>query len=339
MYFFVRGHGGRSLHFVLRSGRGLGKGRELIIHARGFGEAYFLRDHGGQPAPNGGGRVGQSVGDDRSARSAGHDAHHLVPSFAHGRAIAPAAGFVGTAGRERAEDLHEHIARQGIGHADVHRAAEQVVAAQQGTAVAPHALPEVQGVALFRHAVQGTQHLRGCVKVEHSHRGAGYAQRLGYSHAQYRVAQHSLLPVGRAHARAGCHEQGLARARRQHAPHGGHAEGEGVVQSHRSVDVPLGQRVFHAGSQFRAFTARFDPVHALRQDARGLGADADHRKGRVRAHGGACGGEEFRIGMFPAGGHEPYATRLLAAARAGHQIFKSFAEDGALAFLHSHSAS
>ena len=53
----------------------------------------------------------------------------------------------------------------------------------------------------------------------------------------------------------------------------------------------------------------------------------------------ACGGEEFRIGMFPAGGHEPYAARLLAAARAGHQIFKSFAEDGALAFLHSHSAS
>ena len=51
------------------------------------------------------------------------------------------------------------------------------------------------------------------------------------------------------------------------------------------------------------------------------------------------GGEEFRIGMFPAGGHEPYAARLLAAARAGHQIFKSFAEDGALAFLHSHSAS
>ena len=50
MYFFVRGHGGRSLHFVLRSGRNLGKGRELIIHARGFGEAYFLRDHGGQPA-------------------------------------------------------------------------------------------------------------------------------------------------------------------------------------------------------------------------------------------------------------------------------------------------
>ena len=51
------------------------------------------------------------------------------------------------------------------------------------------------------------------------------------------------------------------------------------------------------------------------------------------------GGEEFRIGMFPAGGHEPYAARLLAAARAGHQIFKSFAEDGAFAFLHSHSAS
>lgn len=47
VYFFVRGHGGRSLHFVLRSGRNLGKGRELIIHARGFGEAYFLRDHGG----------------------------------------------------------------------------------------------------------------------------------------------------------------------------------------------------------------------------------------------------------------------------------------------------
>jgi len=43
--------------------------------------------------------------------------------------------------------------------------------------------------------------------------------------------------------------------------------------------------------------------------------------------------------MFPAGGHEPYAARLLAAARAGHQIFKSFAEDGAFAFLHSHSAS
>ena len=103
---------------------------------------------------------------------------------------------------------------------------------------------------------------------------------------------------------------------------------------------PQGQRVFHAGSRFRAFTARFNPVHALRQDARGLGADADHRKGRVRAHGGACGGEEFRIGMFPAGGHEPYATRLLAAARAGHRILEGFAEDGALAFLpHSHSAS
>lgn len=62
------------------------------------------------------------------------------------------------------------IARQGIGYADVHRAAEQVVAAA-GAAVAPDALPEVQVVALFRHAVQGAQHRGHCVEVEHAHRG------------------------------------------------------------------------------------------------------------------------------------------------------------------------
>ena len=274
---FIRGFGGRGLHLGCRGGPcRLFKGGQFFVQPGGPGPAQFFGHHGGQIAAHGSGRIGQGIGHDRSARSAGNDAHHTVPAFTHRGAVAPARGFVGSTGGKGAEELHEYIARERVRDAHVHSPGQKVVATQQRAAVTANALSQAQVVAALRHAVQRPQHLRGRVHIEHAHSGGDQTHGPGHSHAQHGVAQERLLPLGCAHARGAGHKHGLAKSRSQDAAHRGHAQGEGIVQGHRALDVAVFQGFFHPCGHLAAFAAGFDPVHARRHESSRSWPHADH---------------------------------------------------------------